>query len=238
MRKTLLIAAAALAGSIISSQAQVYSQNIVGYVNIPLTSGTLANITAALDADGTGTNNTISSVFATPSIGDTVYSFNGAGYDVLSYISKGSGHPVVYVTNWFNGATAEPNYSINPGESVFYLPAASQTVTEVGVALTGTLKNSYFPAAGKIALLGSVSPIGGGLTSVLGYEPNLGDNVYVYGSGAYNVYSYIAKGSGHPVVYVTNWFNGATAGEPVINVGQGFWLQSAAANSWTEVVNP
>ena len=32
MRKTLLIAAAALAGSIISSQAQVYSQNVVGYL--------------------------------------------------------------------------------------------------------------------------------------------------------------------------------------------------------------
>ena len=35
MRKTLLIAAAALAASIISSQAQVYSQNIVGYANVP-----------------------------------------------------------------------------------------------------------------------------------------------------------------------------------------------------------
>ena len=35
MRKTLLIAAAALASSVISSQAGVYSQNIVGYVNVP-----------------------------------------------------------------------------------------------------------------------------------------------------------------------------------------------------------
>jgi hypothetical protein len=171
-------------------------------------------------------------------LNDTVYVFNGTTYDVLSYIAKGSGHPVVYVTNWFNGATAEPTYPINPGQSVFYLPAASQTVTEVGVALTGTLTNEFVPAAGAFNLLASKSPISGGLTSVLDYQPHLGDNVYVFNNGSYNVYSYIAKGSGHPVVYVTNWFNGATASEPVINVGQGFWLEPAAATSWTEVVNP
>jgi len=37
MKKTLLIAAAALAASLISSQAQVYSQNVVGYANISTT---------------------------------------------------------------------------------------------------------------------------------------------------------------------------------------------------------
>ena len=39
MRKTLLIAAAALASSVISSQAGVYSQNIVGYANIVTPNG-------------------------------------------------------------------------------------------------------------------------------------------------------------------------------------------------------
>src|ERR1035437_3613111 len=40
MKKTLLIAAAALAAGIITSQAQpVYSQNIVGYVNVPAAVG-------------------------------------------------------------------------------------------------------------------------------------------------------------------------------------------------------
>ena len=33
--KTLLIAAAALAAGLVSSQAQVYSQNVVGYANVP-----------------------------------------------------------------------------------------------------------------------------------------------------------------------------------------------------------
>ncbi len=34
MKKTLLIAAAALVAGVISSEAQVYSANIVGYVNV------------------------------------------------------------------------------------------------------------------------------------------------------------------------------------------------------------
>ena len=238
MRKTLLIAAAALAAGVISSQAQVYSQNVVGYVNLPLTNGVLTCIAPPLDLDGTGTNDTISSVFTTPSLGDTVYAYNGSGYDVIGYIAHGSGHPVVYTTNWFNGSTASPGYKLNPGVSVFYLPAATATATVVGNVLQGTnLQNAYFPAAGNVALVGSQVPIGGGLTSVLGYNPSLGDNVYIYDNGAYDVYSYIAHGSGHPVVYTTNWFNGSTPGEPVLNVGQGFWILPVASTNWYQTLN-
>jgi energy-converting hydrogenase Eha subunit A len=237
MRKTLLIAAAAFAASVISSQAQVYSQNIVGYVNIPLTAGVLANVAPSLDLDGTGTNNTVSTVFPTPVLGDNVYVFNGSGYTTLNYKSLGTGHPVVYTTNWFLGVTASPNYPINPGESVFYLPAANETVTQVGTALTGTNVNAYFPAAGQVALLSSVIPISGGLTSVLGYKPNLGDNVYIYNGTGYTTYNYKSLGTGHPVVYTTNWFLGVTASEPVVNVGQGFLIDPAVANTWTEILN-
>jgi hypothetical protein len=237
MRKTLLIAAAAFATSVISSQAQVYSQNIVGYVNINLTNGVLANIAPALDLDGTGTNNTIATVFPTPSIGDTVYAFNGTGYNTLNYKVNGTGHPVVYTTNWFIGAAVEANYPLNPGDSVFYLPAANQTVTQVGTALTGTNVNANFPAAGNLGLLSSVIPISGGLTSVLGYTPAIGDTVYIYNGAGYTTYNYKVNGTGHPVVYNTNWFIGAAQSEPVVSVGQGFWILPATANSWTEVLN-
>jgi hypothetical protein len=94
------------------------------------------------------------------------------------------------------------------------------------------------PAQGTFNLVASKSPVSGGITSVLGYNPNLGDDVYVYNGSGYNIFSYISHGSGHPVVYTTNWFNGATAGEPIINVGQGFWLKPGAPNTWTETVNP
>ena len=41
MKKTLLIAAAALVAGVISSEAQVYSANIVGYVNVVMPAGAL-----------------------------------------------------------------------------------------------------------------------------------------------------------------------------------------------------
>jgi len=236
--QTLLIAAAALAAGIMSSQAQgVYSQNIVGYVNIPLTNGVLALVSPALDLDGTGTNNTVASVFPTPAIGDTVYVFNGTGYTTINYKAVGSGHPVVEVTNWFNGSTLATNFPINPGQSVFYLPAANETNTQVGTVLQGSVTNQAFPAANSLGLVASVVPVSGGLTSVLGYQPTQGDTVYLYANGAYNTYNYKAVGSGHPVVEVTNWFSGSTVSEPVITVGSGFFIQPVSSTNWVESFN-
>jgi hypothetical protein len=221
-----------------SSQAQgVYSQNIVGYVNIPLTNGVLALVAPALDLDGTGTNNTVASVFSTPAIGDTVYVFNGSGYTALNFKVVGTGHPVVNVTNWFNGSTLSTNFPINPGESVFYLPVANETNTQVGVVLQGSVTNQYFPAANSLGLVSSTIPISGGITSVLGYQPTLGDTVYLYANGGYNAFNYRVVGTGHPVVNVTNWFNGSTADEPVITVGSGFFIQPASNTNWVETLN-
>jgi len=229
MRKTLLIAAAALAASAITSQAQVYSQNIVGYVNIPLTANTIALVSPALDADGTGTNNTISTVFPTPSLNDVVYTFNGSGFTVLTYKAG----PHNSGTNWYIGTTAAGSTPLNVGQGVFYLPAATETATEVGVALTGSVANNNFPAAGKTALLASASPVGGGITTVLGYQPNINDTVFTY-NGGYTVYTWKAG----PHNSGTNWYIGTTQTEPNISVGQGFWLTAAAANTWTETVTP
>jgi hypothetical protein len=84
-------------------------------------------------------------------------------------------------------------------------------------------------------LLSSQIPIAGGLTSVLGYNPTIGDTVYIYGSGTYATYNYkIVSLGGHPPVLSTNWYNGATQTQPSINVGQGFWLSPAANTNWTQ----
>jgi hypothetical protein len=229
MRKTLLIAAAALAASVISSRAQVYSQNIVGYVNVPLTANTIALVSPALDYDGTGTNSTYDSVFPSPAIGDVIFTFNGTAFTAATY--KVGAHNAG--TNWFIGTANVGTSSLNVGQGLFYLPAATETATIVGTALTGTVTNSFFPAPGKTALLSSASPIGGGITSVLGYQPGIGDVIFTY-NGSYTAYTY--KVGAHNAG--TNWFVGTTATEPNISVGQGFWLTPAGANSWVETVNP
>ncbi len=56
--KTLLIAAAALAAGVISSQAQVYSANIVGYANVVCPASTLVLLANPLD-NGTNTANDV-----------------------------------------------------------------------------------------------------------------------------------------------------------------------------------
>jgi hypothetical protein len=105
--------------------------------------------------------------------------------------------------------------------------------------LQGTnLLNSYVPAANVINLLASVAPESGGLTSVLGYQPNVNDSVFLYNGSGYD--NYIYKKSGHSPSFVTNWTLGPTTVEPVINAGQGFFLQPAAPATWSEnfVVSP
>ena len=231
MRKTLLIAAAALASSVISSQAQVYSQNIVGYVNIPLTAGVLQVVAPALDLDGTGTNNTVGTVFGTnnPTIGDVVYVFNGLGYDTLNFKTAGHGSTVA---NWYLGANIDNSYPINPGESVFYAPAATETNTQVGIVMQGTnLTNAYLAAAGQISLVASIVPIGGGVTTALTYNPSIGDVIYIYNGAGYDTYNYKTAGHGSTV---GNWYNGATIVEPQIAVGSGFWLVPATSTNWVE----
>jgi hypothetical protein len=236
--KTLLIAAAALVAGVISSQAQtaVYSQNIVGYVNTPLTAGTLSVVSPSLDFDGTGTNNTISTVFPTNgvTVGDVVFAFNGASYDTLNY--KTVGHGATAVTGWYLGSTLENSYPLNPGVAVFYSSVASETNTQVGNVILGTnIANAYVAkTAGGISLVGSVVPVSGGLTTTLGYNPSIGDVVFQYNGSGYNTYNY--KAVGHGATAVTGWYLGSTLAEPQIPVGSGVWLQTATSTNWSQTL--
>jgi hypothetical protein len=229
--KTLLVACAALALSLATSQAQVYSANVVGYVNLNLTNGQYSIISPALDADGTGTNNTIASVIGTNvPTGTLVYALNrGTGlFDTLQY--KSSGHPAV--TAWYLGTLADNTYPINPGQSVFILPTGNTIVTEVGQVLQGSLTNQYVPATGgTFGLVASQIPLAGGVTSGLNYVPTLGDTIYTYDPVlGYNTYVY--KSSGHPAVI--GWYVGSTLLEPQLSVGQGCWLLPISSGEmWT-----
>src|SRR5665213_2280842 len=93
--KTLLIAAAALAAATISSQAQVYSQNIVGYINTTVPNGAhqfqfIANQLQTVTANGT---NKIQDVFGFSALtsdpngvtNTVLYYWNGAGYTLYTY---------------------------------------------------------------------------------------------------------------------------------------------------------
>ena len=168
--KTLLLSAAALAAGLASSMAQsnVYSVNIVGYVNKQLPAGGLQLVANPL-SDNT---NTLASVFTALPNGSVVYVWNGAGYDSASK-SKGI---------W------SPNLSVPPGVGMFIQSAAAVTNTFVGevVANVGEgVTNSF--AAGVLDLVGSPIPYAGDLTDTnLGIGVQLANGSVIYkwdGSG-------------------------------------------------------
>jgi hypothetical protein len=227
--KTILLAMAALAAGLATSQAQtpVYSANIVGYVNLPLTPGQYSLYSPALDADGTGTNGTITTVIGTNvASGTTVLVFNGTGYDGLLYAPlTRNGAPV-----WNLNGTPVPNYPLNVGEGFWIQDLTDTNLLETGTVMQGTLTNEYVMPGGDYALLSSQVPLSGGITTALNYQPNNGDTLLIYNGTGYNGYQYAPlTRNGSPV-----WNLNGVAAEPQISVGQGFWLQPAATTNWVE----
>ena len=130
--KTLLIAAAALAAGVISSQAQVYSQNIVGYANLACpTGGKNYLITCPFTV---GVSNGINEVFgSTLPVGSSVLIWNGVNnyitalYDNTDPNGVGAGAP-----EWYQGDGATPYVdpgtsgnvpNISVGQGFFVIPA-------------------------------------------------------------------------------------------------------------------
>ena len=225
--KTLLIAAAALVAGIFSSDAQVYSANVVGYVQVPLGEG-FNLISTPLDYDGTGTNSCVTNIFGTSlPVGSVVFQLNGATFTNTTYAANKS-HTA---TNW----TA--NLLLNPGVGYWLsIPVGSygggtSNATIVGTVLQGNLTNQYVTGAG-FHLVGSQVPITGGMQTNLGYAPSVGDVVFTYnkgGSVAYSNYTFSVN-KNHTA---TNW----APSQPIISIGQGFWLDSATNAPWTNTFN-
>jgi len=159
--KTLLLTAALAAAGALSSMAQsnVYSLNIVGYVNLSLTNG-FNCVANPLDSG----SNTIQNVFSTnlPN-GSVVYKFSAGGFNNSYAFARGS---------WSGDA------SLNPGESVMVLVPSVTTVTTVGNVLTGTNSNPNLVTG--YSLIASQVPLSGAVQTTLGYTPTTGDVVYTW----------------------------------------------------------
>src|SRR5436189_3239599 len=120
--KTLLLAAVLSAAGIASSLAQVYSVNIVGYINLTLSPG-LNLITAQLK----GTNQNVNTVIATttPAMADNslLFTWNAAGQTFNQSQIYGSGQ-------WLDPQTFNPSsLTVNPGEAFFINNIGSTAVT-------------------------------------------------------------------------------------------------------------
>jgi hypothetical protein len=207
--KALLIAAAAMAATVITSEAQVYSQNIVGYVNLPQV-GNLGTFALPLDAaGGNSATNVFPNVYSVangygPLDGDTMLIWNGASFTTYVFDSlktTGFGDKTDNNSPQSTGV-ALPTPTLSPGQLVFIdnlNGAFTNTVVgtvHVDFAATGTQTVGVTTnnVGGNDQFIASKLPIAGGLSSVLGitnvynaangYGPQDGNIVYVPNIGA------------------------------------------------------
>jgi hypothetical protein len=213
--KTLLIAAAALAAGVMTSQAQVYSQNIVGYINVPLASG-FNFVANQFDSDGTGTNNSIyTSVGTNLPANTSVLYWNPT--TALFSTTKLSG------TGKWSANNQLLTNAVNPGSGFFIDVAAPTNVTFVGNVITGT--NTY-PIIAGFQVVAPSGPVAGTLDTTNGYTPSKNDSILVWN----NVTSLFTthKYSG------TAWSGG---GDPQLTVGEAVFLNAINNTNWTQILN-
>jgi hypothetical protein len=150
MRTKVLLSLAAFAVSAFAAYAQsnVYSVNIVGFVNQPLVAGQLKLVHNPLD-NGT---NTLQSVYGALPSGSQAFVWNGSGYTPSS---RGK-------------AVWNPDLSIPTGTGLFISSPTAQTNTYVGEVVAGPGESVTNSLTGALTATGSLLPYAGTLNSTNG----------------------------------------------------------------------
>jgi len=196
MKKTLLIAAAALAAGIISTQASsVYSQNIVGYINTTVPANGFALVGNQLNLDGT---NGISQVFGSGLVSDVNAVNNTAIYlwlpGVQQYQSLQYFNATDAAADWggpagfYDGGGTYYNNPLPPGQAAFLLNVNNSTPltnTFTGTVPQGTNIMTTVPGFNLYSLSSPVvtnlcDPNGGNYTGVSDVNAVNNDQVYLW----------------------------------------------------------
>jgi hypothetical protein len=223
MKKTLLIAAAALVAGVISSNAQVYSANIVGYVNVTAPAGQYVMIANPL----TTGNDVLTNVIQNAPGATAVQIWNGTGFTTYTF-SKLTKH-------WTSGAINGDNVAVPPGAG-FFINAASP-------GFTNTFVGNVVPNAGGgtatnvlavgFAAVGSIVPYGDVVTN------SATINLQVAGASQLEKWN-VASQSFQPTFTYSAlshvWKQGTVITNPVINVGEGFFINPSAATNWVQTL--
>jgi hypothetical protein len=194
--------------------AQVYSQNVVGYVNVSVPIHAGPQPTYSILANPlNGTNNNIATILPNVPTGAQVFRFNsGTGFtDPETFFGPGLG--------WDPGTMDLP-----PGEGFFISldPASPNptTITFVGEVPQGTLTTSIEPGYN---LKASAVPQEGALTGVLGLTPVAGDQVFLWDTANQRY--------GDPYTFFP-LPDGWDPSDPVVPVGQGFFIFNASGSAY------
>jgi hypothetical protein len=234
-----LIAAGALPTM---AQSNVYSVNVVGYVNITTRPGfnLLANQLTL-----NPTTNSIATILNTSAAPGSLqdcqvlkYNKVAANYSLDIFDGTGFFGP----PGWYDGNTGLPSdRSLNPGEGFFFYNSQSTNVT---LTLAGSVPqgSSSVPLTAGFNLVGTVAPVSIPLDQTLTNNfPGVQDMQYLAftntPAGAnYTVPDiYDASGFFGP----PGWYNGNTGNPetPIPAVGQGYFIYTPSGTNWTRTFN-
>lgn len=171
--KSLLAAAAIIAAGVASSQAQsnVYSLNVVGYVNTVIEGGGAYSLICNPLNNTVGNNNT--NLFKGSNQQDGA---NILKWDVNTFDFQGT----VPTYGTFAGAW-DINVSLPVGEGFFFVnPGSTFTNTFVGEVVQGSFNHAVV-GSGSYNAIGSSVPVGGSFTNLIGgLVPTDGDNILAW----------------------------------------------------------
>jgi hypothetical protein len=206
--KALLSVAAALAA--ITAQAQVYSVNIVGYVNQATTGGQFHLVQNPLD-NGT---NTLNSVLPGSPANSQAYVWNGTAYDLAQVGAK--------TGVW------SPDLAIPTGTGFFFKPAANKTNTYVGEVLaapgetlTNSLTGGIFDLTGALIPYATTNHATDATFGLVGAPAN--SQLYKWTGTAYSLSSVGAK--------TGTW----SPGLPIV-VGEAVFIKPASNFDWKQTL--
>ena len=204
-----------------SAQSNVYSLNVVGYVNVPVP----ANYSILANPLKAGVTNGANEIM-TPIDGQQILTWNGAGYDFSSYDTGYGG--------WIKDLTGTPGTppSLPPGKGFFfYNPGAATTVTFVGEVVPAPATTNSIALGAGYSLVGSALPVSGPVTSSSVNLPVIdGFQMLLWNGTGYTFRSY-DSGYGGWISDLT----GTPSTAPSVNVGQGFWyFNPAGTTNWSQ----
>jgi len=211
----------------------VYSLNVVGYINVALPSGysLIAN-------QLTGADQSIPAVFGTNYVnGCTIFKWNAAGQ---TFASADSYYDLVHTggaapAGWYDANINPSTTTLNPGEGFFFFnPSNATSVTLVGQVTQGT--NSV-PLVAGYSFVSLIPPLATDLSTngPLALPVANGNTYFTFDNtaGGYSSaisYYDVAHTGGAPA----GWYD-ASLNQPGIipAVGQGFvFFNSLASTSW------
>jgi hypothetical protein len=244
--KTLLIAAAALAVGIISSEAQVYSQNIVGYANV-VTPGNGATYFAMSVPFNVGLSNGANEVFGTSLPDDSLietWDQVNQQVDVALWDSQGPNG-----AGWYDltDTYTVPVPTLPTGQGFFLVPYGNITNTfsgAVAVSVGGTNTTTLPGNGATYFLVGSTIPFTGYVTNVVTGTSvginlnNLPDDSLIeqwdVPSQSFIVSLYDSQGPNGPGWYdLTDTYSVPC---PSINVADGFFSVPYGTYNWVQAL--